>query len=200
MASILNVDQINNAAGTSAVTIDASTGKPSFPNGMTLPSGVGGKVLQATSGRLNGTPAVNSGGSTWVDVFSASITPSSTTSKIIMMVTVMAYQSSAGADGNVRVLYSIGGGAYNPVNPNTSPLATNSTGTLFGNYRGGDEIYQGAIQAHWTTLHEVSTTSTVTYKVQGISEATLTFNRGFQTGQSRFGNPVSELVLMEIAG
>jgi hypothetical protein len=27
MASILNVDQINNAAGTSAVTIDASTGK-----------------------------------------------------------------------------------------------------------------------------------------------------------------------------
>jgi len=197
MASILNVDQINNAAGTSAVTLDPSTGHATFPNGMTLPAG---SVLQATSGRLNGTPAVNSGGSTWVDVFSASITPSSTTSKIIMMVTVMAYQSSAGADGNVRVLYSIGGGAYNPVNPNTSPLATNSTGTLFGNYRGGDEIYQGAIQAHWTTLHEVSTTSTVTYKVQGISEATLTFNRGFQTGQSRFGNPVSELVLMEIAG
>ena len=31
MASILNVDQINNAAGTSAVTLDASTGKASFP-------------------------------------------------------------------------------------------------------------------------------------------------------------------------
>lgn len=39
MASILNVDQINNAAGTSAVTIDPSTGKPSFPNGVTLPAG-----------------------------------------------------------------------------------------------------------------------------------------------------------------
>ena len=39
MASILNVDQINNAAGTSAVTIDASTGKPSFPNGANLPAG-----------------------------------------------------------------------------------------------------------------------------------------------------------------
>ena len=39
MASILNVDQINNAAGTSAVTIDATTGKPSFPNGATLPAG-----------------------------------------------------------------------------------------------------------------------------------------------------------------
>ena len=31
MASILNVDQINNAAGTSGLTIDASTGKASFP-------------------------------------------------------------------------------------------------------------------------------------------------------------------------
>jgi hypothetical protein len=40
MASILNVDQINNAAGTSAVTLDPSTGKASFPNGVTLPAGV----------------------------------------------------------------------------------------------------------------------------------------------------------------
>ena len=39
MASIINVDQINNAAGTSGITIDASTGKASFPNGATLPAG-----------------------------------------------------------------------------------------------------------------------------------------------------------------
>ena len=39
MASILNVDQINNAAGTSAVTLDPSTGHATFPNGMTLPAG-----------------------------------------------------------------------------------------------------------------------------------------------------------------
>ena len=39
MASILNVDQINNAAGTSGLTLDASTGKASFPNGATLPAG-----------------------------------------------------------------------------------------------------------------------------------------------------------------
>jgi hypothetical protein len=32
MASILNVDQINNAAGTSGIALDASTGKASFPN------------------------------------------------------------------------------------------------------------------------------------------------------------------------
>ena len=39
MASILNVDQINNAAGTSGIALDASTGKASFPNGATLPAG-----------------------------------------------------------------------------------------------------------------------------------------------------------------
>ncbi len=39
MASILNVDQINNAVGTSGIALDASTGKASFPNGMTLPAG-----------------------------------------------------------------------------------------------------------------------------------------------------------------
>ena len=39
MASILNVDQINNAAGTSGIALDASTGKPSFPNGAVLPAG-----------------------------------------------------------------------------------------------------------------------------------------------------------------
>lgn len=47
MASILNVDQINNAAGTSAVTIDASTGKASFPNGATLPAGSVVQVKQS---------------------------------------------------------------------------------------------------------------------------------------------------------
>jgi hypothetical protein len=39
MASIINVDQIRNAAGTSGITLDASTGKASFPNGVTLPAG-----------------------------------------------------------------------------------------------------------------------------------------------------------------
>jgi hypothetical protein len=39
MASILNVDQINNAAGTSGIALDASTGKASFPNSVTIPNG-----------------------------------------------------------------------------------------------------------------------------------------------------------------
>jgi len=49
MASILNVDQINNAAGTSGIALDASTGKASFPNSVTIPNGAtmpAGSVVQ----------------------------------------------------------------------------------------------------------------------------------------------------------
>jgi hypothetical protein len=64
MASILNVDQINNAAGTSAVTIDPSTGKPSFPNGVTLPAGSFVQIKHAISDAeftSSSTSFVNSG-------------------------------------------------------------------------------------------------------------------------------------------
>ena len=79
MASILNVDQINNAAGTSAVTIDPSTGKPSFPNGATLPAG---SVIQVVNATTSNTSSIS--GTTFADVLSLNITPTSTSSKILL--------------------------------------------------------------------------------------------------------------------
>ena len=83
MASILNVDQINNAAGTSAVTIDPSTGKPSFPNGATLPAG---SVVQVVNATGNTETQVGGGSySTWVSTnASITITPTSSSSKIFI--------------------------------------------------------------------------------------------------------------------
>jgi hypothetical protein len=85
MASILNVDQINNAAGTSAVTIDASTGKPSFPNGATLPAG---SVVQVqTASRLGTSSISTSTNTTYLYTNnSVSITPLFANSKIIIQV------------------------------------------------------------------------------------------------------------------
>ena len=57
MASIINVDQIRNAAGTSGLTLDASTGKASFPNGAVLPSG---SVLKVSSTALSANNAYGS--------------------------------------------------------------------------------------------------------------------------------------------
>jgi hypothetical protein len=86
MASILNVDQINNAAGTSAVTIDASTGKASFPNGVTLPAGVGGKLLNTAT--LNAPSQLNvSSGYAFIDGWTVNYTPVSATSTLHFVIT-----------------------------------------------------------------------------------------------------------------
>ena len=84
MASILNVDQINNAAGTSAVTIDPSTGKPSFPNGATLPAG---SVVQVQNSFGNTLIAIsNSGtGRIYADLLTISYTPISSSNKIVLL-------------------------------------------------------------------------------------------------------------------
>ena len=78
MASIINVDQIRNAAGTNGLTLDASTGKASFPNGATLPAG---SVVQVVSNFIN--TDVNTASTSFVSTgLSASITPASTSSKV----------------------------------------------------------------------------------------------------------------------
>jgi hypothetical protein len=77
MASILNVDQINNAAGTSAITIDA--------NGNTL---MPGHVVQVVEGSRNGTFTTTSTSFT-PNGLSVTITPESSTSKILLSVNCM---------------------------------------------------------------------------------------------------------------
>jgi len=73
MASILNVDQINNAAGTSAITIDSS--------GNTL---MPGHVVQVVN--TTWATQVSTNGSTYVDTgFDASITPISASNKILIL-------------------------------------------------------------------------------------------------------------------
>jgi hypothetical protein len=85
MASILNVDQINNAAGTSGLTLDASTGKASFPNGATLPAG---SVVQVQTASRLGTSSISTStnNSYLYTNDSVSITPLFANSKIIIQV------------------------------------------------------------------------------------------------------------------
>ena len=73
MASVLNVDQINNAAGTSAVTIDS--------NGNAL---MAGHVVQVVNGSTATTITSTSSSAVETGLF-ATITPISNTSKIIVL-------------------------------------------------------------------------------------------------------------------
>jgi hypothetical protein len=109
MASILNVDQINNAAGTSAVTIDASTGKASFPNGATLPAG---SVLQVVSTSTIGNTSTTSSSdvTTGVDL---SITPTSSSNKIMVIFSGVA-QNTSSTGGTKISVYRDGSKVYDP--------------------------------------------------------------------------------------
>ena len=138
MASILNVDQINNAAGTSAVTLDPSTGKPSFPNGMTLPAGVGGKMLQVvqatpgTNGYTQAQSYVNVTSTSFVDISTGGhyvdITPISASSKILVMASFPTYNNTSYTyhkmvryTGNTTYDFpNIGNGAYDIMSLNGS--------------------------------------------------------------------------------
>jgi len=149
-----------------------------------LPAGVGGKVLQVVQGSTTTTTTLTS--QTWTDTtLSASITPSSTSNKIIILVNQMfnIYRPSvADAGGSIRLL-------------------RDSTVVY-----GGDIAYQlyseaGSANAinfyDYTSLSYLdspSSTSSLTYKTQqrsyDVEDRTTT-----QSGSSK-----STITLMEIAG
>ena len=84
----------------SGQTLDASAG------GMTLPAGVGGKVLQVVQGTKS--TSTNSTSSTFASTgLTATITPTSASSKVLVMVSLPMYlesQTTASSRGNFRVL------------------------------------------------------------------------------------------------
>ena len=163
MASILNVDQINNAAGTCAVTIDASTGKPSFPNGVTLPAGAGGKVLQVVEN--SGSNTFSSSASSWVTTpVTGTITPLSSTSLIIGVATVAVWRSSSGSYFGVRAVNSGG---------NTNQVMARGDGYMYGS------------SISWDTTYPFS------YTAGSTSAITTTFQINPQGGGSYFPNDAS---------
>ena len=171
MASILNVDQINNAAGTSPVTIDASSGKPSFPNGATLPAG---SVVQVVSNFT--TTDVNTTSTSFVSTgLSASITPSSTSSKVFVIVSSPSW-------------YCDNNNAYATVFRDTTNIGNGDYGLM--------QVYVGAAYAPSTTqvMDSPSSTSSLTYTVHlRCTSATITY-----VSYPTYGH--FTITLMEIAG
>lgn len=185
MASILNVDQINNAAGTSAVTID-SNGKALMP----------GHVVQVVFADYNTTSSFSSSASvdTGFDIFSLSITPSSTSSKILII--------AKGTMGSLGIDYDMGwslkrGSSRIGGNTNSSNfLGTNVHATGAGSS-------EGPTTMNFQYLDSPATTSATTYTLVALTgeSATHYVNRGNSVNPARTwansGN--CSLTLMEIA-
>ena len=161
MASIINVDQIKNAAGTSGLTLDSSTGKASFPSGATLPAG---SVLQVVEN--SGATTLTSSSSSWVTTpVVGTITPQFSTSLIVGVATVAVWRSSYAAYFGVRAVNSGG---------NTNQVMARGDGY---NYSGGSFA--------WDTTYPFS------YTAGSTSAITTTFQIYPNGGASWFPNDAS---------
>ena len=174
MASIINVDQIKNAAGTSGLTLDSSTGKASFPSGATLPAG---SVLQVAP-LSTSTASTNYQSTSFVDITGLSIamTPFSASSDIYVTFSFMTYHLSGGG-GGIQVMQD------------GSVVANQGSVPSYENYSGGSDLYS---RIHKTVLVSAGSTNSRTYTLQIRTYSTVTV-------QSNSGTSQSFMYAMEVA-
>ena len=178
-----------------ATTLDLSS------NTITLPYGTGGKVLQVVQGFVGTTATIaSSNTNNYADFpgLSASITPSSTSSKILVQVDVN-FGMEVGTIHFRVARGSTGIGVH--------------TGTLGGTRLASSKSFRVAAtpyaiqsaNATLTHLDSPSTTSATTYKLQGTLGATynsnMYMNRPYHMGDTNDYNARSSstIILMEIA-
>ena len=152
-----------------------------------------GSVLQVVSGTPRASSSTTTTSASWVDAgVSVAITPSSTSSKILVLQTLLA-GSDNGGNNYTRVMYtlqrSIGAGSYSEVTDHSS---TDGGGNVYGGlesgaYDGGT-LYTAASLNH---LDSPSTTSECTYLVYFRALG------GYGTAYILKG---STLIALEIAG
>ena len=162
----------------------------------TLPSGVGGKVLQIVQGKLNTHPSTNA--ADWVaSGLEAAITPSATSSKIFISITVGAVGGSGTTAFRIWKNSSHLGGASGNSGGNREAVSfrTLVDAADFNHAQGGGYNY----------LDSPSTTDATTYKLYWKSQINQTSTFNYASGNSdvsyTYGSlTASTITLMEIAG
>lgn len=162
-----------------------------------IPSGGGGGIIQVKSTTFTGTWSGSSGSNTFdnVDDLNTSITPTSTSSKILVMLTLGAWDSNGNDQrGGIRLVRDstaicIGDAAGDRTRATCGMLGTNS-----------NDIESGMSM---TFLDSPNTTSAVTYKVQSMTEGNYTtyINRSSTDSDSTsVPRYASTMTLMEVSG
>ena len=187
-----------NASGTGTLTIAAPNTNSNYT--LTLPTNTGtlistksaGTVLQVVQTTKTNSFTTTSGSAVDITGLSVSITPSSTTSKIL--VSVMMETGHTGNDLGHSYLYLV----RNSTNIFIADTAgSRKSATLVGNYL--EQVMQSKVVQY---LDSPSTTSSVTYKMQALTTAgTFCINRsGRDSDNTNFdGRGVSSITVMEIA-
>ena len=187
MTAILKVDTIQDTAGNNiinessdTITIGASGDTTNIVgtlqnNGSAL---VTGKILQVVQTTLTTLLSTTSGTFVEASGFNVAITPSSTSSKVLVMVTTNT-QNSAGNAGKTYITLARG----------SSVLQAN--GFVFHSTQSGASYFFSSSSA-FNYLDSPSTTSATTYKVY--------FSGEVGTGSVNYNNSVGTITAMEVAG
>jgi len=154
--------------------------------------GTSGAILQVVQASTTTEADIRT--TTYTDTgLSASITPSSSSNKILVIInqTFQAYRAAGSNGGGIRILRD-STVIYTPVTTSTGPLTHYSGG-------GGDSNQENFTNSVIHYLDSPSTTSSVTYKTQGRPYVTTNGSRMiFQYSISTTVDGRSDIILMEI--
>ena len=159
-----------------------------------------GKILQVKSSAKTDTASHSSSTYAAISGLQPSITPSSTSNKVLITIDLKLGHSNAGADVNLQLFRSVGGTETQICLGDTS---SNRKRTFFGGQNTGQSDTTSVIPVSTTFLDSPNTTSAVTYLVKWAIERGGTYlylNRsGLDTDDSTYFRAVSTITLMEIA-
>ena len=157
-------------------------------NNLTSSLGVSGKVLQAVTTTDN--THISQSNNTNYSEINTTITPSSTSSKIVVMVSLGGISQSSTLDSAYIIERAISGGSTS--NLEVGQGATRNCTFLGTHNTGGSE----GISAQCTLLDSPNTTSAITYKVYGhINSGSWVINK---RGGDTTSSAGSRMVLMEV--
>ncbi len=183
MASKIKVDQIQTADGTGTIALQNQL------SGMDYSSMPTGSVLQVVNGGTS-TAVITTATGTYIDTgITATITPKSTSSKIVVLI-------------NICGMWRASGNAWNRIGikilRDSTAIAGGSGGDALAQHWDNNTTENRAVGAMYTAYDSPNTTSATTYKVQFQVEA---LSAGAGASVQRQGNSgQSNIFLYEIAG
>ena len=152
-----------------------------------VPTGGGGGIIQIKQGIITAPVSTGTSGSFIDTGLSATITPTSNTSKVFCMVSLGSISSTAGTSVGFRLVR----GSTDIGMPNSTSLQSGFTNIY-------DADQQLLASANFNFLDSPATTSSITYKVTWRNSGNTTW-LGRYIGSATNYNGVSTLILMEVS-
>ena len=152
-----------------------------------VPTGGGGGIIQIKQGIITAPVSTGTSGSFTDTGLSATITPTSNTSKVFCMVSLGSISATAGTSTGFRLVR----GSTDIGMPDSTSLQSGFTNIY-------DADQQILASANFNFLDSPATTSSITYKVTWRNSSSTTW-LGRYIGSATNYNGVSTLILMEVS-